>query len=85
MSPLTLRLIVNADLDSYEAKRTARLARLAAAYEAGFVTAYQAARASGDELGMRRIEALAADFDAANKDLPPVADELDGLAYPAAA
>jgi hypothetical protein len=85
MSPLTLRLIVNADLDSYEAKQKARLARLADAYEAGFVPAYQAARRAGDELGMRRIEALAADFDAANPGLPPVADEIDGLAYPAAA
>ena len=84
MSP-KLRLLINADLDAYEAGQKNRLALLADAYEAGFVPAYQAARRAGDELGMRRIEALAALFDETNPGLPAVVEELDGLDYPAAA
>ncbi|MFF2184586.1 hypothetical protein [Streptomyces sp. NPDC058155] len=80
-----LRLLVSADLDAYEARQSAAVTLLADADEAGFVTSYQEALSSGDDLGARRVLALAAVFDAANPDLPSAVAELQGFDYPAAA
>lgn len=65
---MSLRLITNADLDAYEAEQTARLRAAQDAHEAGLelMTRYEIALGVGDELDLRRIEALIADHDVAH-------------------
>ena len=59
---MSLRLIT-ADLDAYEAERTARL---------DLQADYHFAVERWDALEMARIEALAADYDARHPEQPPV-------------
>lgn len=74
---LHLRLLVTADLDAYEAVQQERLA---------LATRYEIALDAGDELGMKRVEALAAVHEMRHPDLPPVLDDWhDGIRYDAAA
>ena len=73
---MPVHLITELELDRIDAAdRTSR----------DLVENYLRALRAGDELGMRRYEALAADFDVLNPDSPSVLDELDGLHTPAAA
>jgi hypothetical protein len=72
---MPVHLITELELDRIEtADKTAR----------ALIDGYLDAMARGDELGMRRYEALAADFDAMYPEMP-IAAELDGLHTPAAA
>ncbi|MFJ7998997.1 hypothetical protein ACIQ7D_17875 [Streptomyces sp. NPDC096310] len=75
MSPY-LRLIISADLDAYETARQTR---------ADLQSRYLFAVDAWDVLEIARIEALAADYDAAHPGETPVLDGLDIPAYPAAA
>lgn len=68
--------LLTADLDAYEAAQRARL---------DLQASYEIALDADDEIGMRRIKNLAADFDLQHPDEPPVLAELDGFNYPAAA
>lgn len=68
--------LLTADLDAYEAAQRARL---------DLQARYEIALDADDEIGMRRIKNLAADFDLQHPDEPPVLAELDGFNYPAAA
>ena len=68
--------LLTADLDAYEAAQRARL---------DLQARYEIALDADDEIGMRRIKNLAADFDLQHPDEPSVLAELDGFNYPAAA
>jgi len=76
MSRTSLRLVTTADLDAYEADQKARLA---------IATSYEIALNLGDELGTRRAEALAADYDMRHPDEPPLLAEIDADRYLAVA
>lgn len=76
MSPI-LRLLATADLDAYEAVQRFRL---------GLSTRYEIALDAGDQLGLRRVEALAAAHEMQHPDDPPVlSDWHNGIRYDAAA
>ncbi|NUL14496.1 hypothetical protein [Streptomyces lunaelactis] len=66
-----LRLVSNADLDAYEARLD-------------LITRYEIALGKGDQLDLRRVEALIAAHDAEHGG-PSLLDELAGLHQPAAA
>ncbi|MFE6126781.1 hypothetical protein ACFQ6Q_00690 [Streptomyces sp. NPDC056437] len=81
---LRLRLIVNADLDAYEAAEAARIRREAEAAEVSrearleLEAYYEIAVHSGDELDIRRIEALLADIDFHKPGEPSLLDAIRG-------
>ncbi|MEU5477478.1 hypothetical protein [Streptomyces mirabilis] len=68
--------LIAADLDAYEAAQRARL---------DLQARYEIALDAADELAMRRVKKLAEEYDLRHPDEPPLAAELDGFDYPAAA
>lgn len=63
-------------LDAHDAAELARL---------NLATRYEIALNAGDELDLRRVVALASDYDMRHPDQPPVLAEITGQSYPAAA